>query len=295
MTSRQRLRSLLTGPDIVVAPGAYDGVTAMMVEGAGFPAVYMTGAGVSASHGLPDYGLLGMDEMAARVGLIAGAVGVPVIADADTGYGNELNVTRTVREYEAGGVAALHIEDQVSPKRCGHLAGKEVVARDEFIAKIRAAVAARRDHDLVIIARTDARAVTSMDDAVGRANAALEAGADLAFVEAAQSVEEAAAIPRLVRGPCLLNMVYGGLTPVFDVKQAQELGYRLTILPALVIGTVVARVAEALSELRETSKHPAIPGGIRPQDIFRHVGAEAWDALRGRFQAEIKQHPDAAQ
>ena len=294
MTSKTKLRTLLAGPDAVVAPGAFDGLTAMLVEEAGFPAVYMTGAGVSASYGLPDYGLLGLAEMAGRAGLLAGAVAIPVIADADTGYGNELNVTRTVREYEARGVAALHIEDQVSPKRCGHLAGKEVVSREEFVAKIRAAAAARRDPDTFLIARTDARAVIGLEEAVARANAALEAGADMAFVEAARTAEEAAAIPGQVRGPCLLNMVYGGLTPVFDVRDAKAMGYRLVIAPALVLGTVVSRVAAALAEMRANGLHPEIPGRPRPQDLFQHVGSARWDALRNAFEAGSQHERGAA-
>ncbi len=289
MDQRRQFRTLMQGSEIIVAPGAYDGGTAMMVQAAGFAAVYMTGAGVSSTYGMPDYGLLTMSEMVGRVGLMAGAVGIPLIADADTGFGNELNVTRTVIEYEARGVAALHIEDQVSPKRCGHLAGKELVSREEFLAKIRAAVAARRDPDLVIIARTDARAVSGMDEALARVNAALKAGADMAFVEAVRSVEEAAAVPRLVHGPCLLNMVGAGLTPVLDLRQAQQMGYRLGILPGVILGTMVARVMEALAELKATHKHPAVPGDLTPGDVFNLFGAKRWDALRTRFQEEFRE------
>lgn len=177
MSPTEQLRALLARPEIIVAPGAYDGLTARLIEAAGFQAVYMTGAGASASRGFPDYGLVSMSEMVEDAGILAGAVKVPVIADADTGYGNELNVTRTVREYEMRGVAGLHIEDQVAPKRCGHLDGKEVIPKDQFIAKIRAAVEARRDRNFVVIARTDARAVNGFDDAIDRARAALAAGA----------------------------------------------------------------------------------------------------------------------
>ena len=288
MNQRRQLRTLMQGGGIVVAPGAYDGATAMLVQAAGFAAVYMTGAGVSSTYGMPDYGLLTMTEMADRAGLMAGAAGIPLIADADTGYGNELNVTRTVLEYETRGVAALHIEDQVSPKRCGHLASKELVSREEYLAKIRAAVAARRDPDLVIIARTDARAVSGMDEAVARVNAALEAGADLAFVEAVRSAEEAAAVPKLVHGPCLLNIVIGGLTPEIDVRQAQQMGYCLAILPGVILGTMVARVMEALAELKATQKHPPVPGDLTPAAVFKLFGAERWDALRSRFQEDFK-------
>src|SRR5947199_568933 len=202
MTRAAKLRQLLK-QDMIVAPGAYDCISARTIEQAGFSAVYMTGAGTAATLGYPDYGLLSMSEMAENAGRLAAAVGVPVIADADTGYGNELNVTRTVREYERAGVAAIHLEDQEFPKRCGHLDDKRIVERGAFLAKIRAAVAARRDPDFMIIARTDARAVVGFDEAVSRANESLSAGADMAFVEAPQTVEEIAAIPERVNGPCL--------------------------------------------------------------------------------------------
>jgi 2-methylisocitrate lyase-like PEP mutase family enzyme len=288
-TSRERLRRLLKLDKIVIAPGAYDAGTAMLTAQAGFPAVYMSGAGVCATHGLPDYGLLTMTEMVATASRMAAAIDVPLISDADTGYGNELNVARTVQEYERAGVAAIHLEDQVSPKRCGHLAGKEVVSREEFLIKIRAAVGARRDPDFMIIARTDSRAVYDLDEAIARANAALDNGADAAFVEATQSVEEASRVPGLVHGPCLLNMVAGGLTPVFDVNQAQEMGYRLVILPAIVISTMVAAVNQAFDALNRTGKHPEIPGGLKPEDVFRQFGACTWDQLRERYREHAKQ------
>lgn len=277
---RQRLRAMLRDGEMIVAPGVYDGATAMMVEAAGYDAVYMTGAGVSSTFGLPDYGLLTLTEMAGQAGRIARAVSIPTIADADTGYGNELNVTRTIHEYEAAGVAALHIEDQLSPKRCGHLTGKEIVPREEFLIKIRAAIAARRDPDMLIIARTDARAIAGMDEAIWRANAALEAGADIAFVEAMASEDEAAAVPSLVKGPCLLNMVKGGVTPVFDLDQVRLMGFSMVIAPALVFGTIVGAALDALKTFRETGIHPNIPGGLTPADVFALFGAAKWDALR---------------
>ena len=214
MTQASKLRAALSEPGMVIAPGAYDGLTAMLVAQAGFAAVYMTGAGTSVSHGYPDFGLLTATEMVANAARMVRAVDVPVIADADTGYGNELNVVRTVRDYEQAGVAGIHIEDQVSPKRCGHLDDKEIVPREDWIAKIRAAADARRDPDFLIIARTDSRAVSGFEEAVGRANEAMSNGADIAFVEAPQTLEEITAVPRLVKGPCLLNVVWGGKTPV---------------------------------------------------------------------------------
>ena len=201
MRATTRLRTMLDAPGIIVAPGAYDGFSARLIEAAGFQAVYMTGAGTAASHlGQPDLGLATLTEMATHASHLASCVSIPLIADADTGYGNALNVVRTVREYEKAGVAGLHIEDQVAPKKCGHIAGKQVVEAKEFADKIRAAVEYKTDADFVIIARTDARAVTGLDDAIARANLYREAGADVIFFEAPQSLDEiqrrAAARPR---------------------------------------------------------------------------------------------------
>jgi 2-methylisocitrate lyase-like PEP mutase family enzyme len=187
MSQAKQLRSLLRQDGMTIAPGAYDCITATTIAQAGFPAVYMTGAGTAASHGYPDYGLLTMSEMVGNASRIANTVDLPVIADADTGYGNELNVVRTVREFERHGIAAIHIEDQVFPKKCGHLENKQIIPFDDYIAKMRAAADARRSADFVVIARTDARAVAGFDEAIMRANAALAAGADMAFVEAPQT------------------------------------------------------------------------------------------------------------
>ncbi|WP_317925090.1 isocitrate lyase/PEP mutase family protein [Cupriavidus sp. TA19] len=283
---RQTLRRVLAGNELLAAPGGYDGITARMIEQAGFDALYMTGAGVSASRGFPDFGLLTLTEMAQAAGVVAQSVSIPVIADADTGYGNELNVTRTIREYERAGVAGLHIEDQVAPKRCGHLDGKEIVSRKDFEAKIRAAVAARTDPDFVIIARTDARAVVGLDEAISRANAALRAGADMAFVEAAQSMEELAEIPRRVKGPCLLNIVRGGKTPDLSLDVAQQLGYKLAILPSLLIGSVVDACDRTLRGLQETRKPPVSANATPVAERFRRFGADEWNALRTRFRAD---------
>lgn len=282
MNAPQRLRELLKDGNLITAPGAYDGITARFVEQAGFGAVYMTGAGVAAAAGLPDYGLLTMTEMAAAVGVLARSVKIPVIADADTGYGNELNVTRTVREYEMRGVAALQIEDQVEPKRCGHLDGKEVVPADEFVAKIAAASAARTNPDLVVIARTDSRAVSTLDEAVTRVNRALSAGADIAFIEAPRTTEEIALIPKLVNGPCLLNLVPGGKTPDLSLDDVAGLGYRLVILPGLLFVSTMDACDATLATLRETGRAPATQGRVPIRERFRRVGADEWDALRFR-------------
>ena len=285
MTQASRLRRLLRQDGMVVAPGAYDCITARLIEQGGFAAVYMTGAGTAASLGYPDFGLVTMSEMVANARRIAGAVDVPVLADADTGYGNELNVFRTVREFERSGVSGIHIEDQQFPKKCGHLEGKEIVSREDYLAKIRAAVAARSNQDFTIIARTDARAVAGFEEAVARANAALAAGADMAFVEAPQTLEEVAAVPRLVDGHCLLNVVRGGKTPDLDLREAEAMGYKLAIVPGLLIQSVVGICDQMLADLRSTGRHPRPPKEITVSEMFRRFGADEWDALRECFGA----------
>ena len=280
MIGANLLRSHLRQGGMLVAPGAYDGITARTVAHAGFGAVYMTGAGVSAAHGYPDYGLLTLTEMAEAAGVLARSVNIPVIADGDTAYGNELNATRAVREYEMRGVAAIQIEDQVSPKRCGHLDDKAVIPSEEFAAKIAAAAAARRDADFVIIARTDARASAGLDDAVARVNAALDAGADVAFVEAPQTLDEMALIPRQARGPCLLNIVPGGKTPDITLKAAEEMGYRIAILPGLLLVAVLDTCDAALAQLRANGAAPPSATGPKLRERFRRLGADEWDGLR---------------
>jgi 2-methylisocitrate lyase-like PEP mutase family enzyme len=277
----RQLRDLLQREETIIAPGAYDCITARAIAHAGFRAIYMTGAGTAAAFGYPDYGLLTMLEMAGNAGRIAASVGVPVIADADTGYGNELNVVRTVREYEQRGVAAIHIEDQTFPKRCGHLEGKELIALEDYVAKIRAAASARRDKDFLIIARTDARAVAGFEESITRANAALEAGADIAFVEAPESLEEVAAVPKLVKGPCLLNVVWRGKTPEIGLAEAQAMGYKIAILPALLFTSVVGACDGMLQELQRTGRHPVPLADLTPQEAFRRFGAKEWDKVGG--------------
>lgn len=283
MPPTAKLRALLRSDQIVVAPGAYDGITAKLIAQAGFPVAYMTGAGTAASLGYPDFGLVTMTEMADNAGRIARASGLPVIADADTGYGNELNAYRTVQEYERRGVAGLHIEDQVFPKKCGHLDDKEVIPRDDFIAKIRAAVAARQDPDFMVIARTDSRAVAGFEEAVARSNLALEAGADMIFLEAPQTVDEIAAVPKLVRGPCMLNVVWGGKTPLVDMPDAQRMGYKLAILPGLLFKNVIGICDDVLGQLKETQRHPAPGNGLNVRQVFNRFGADEWDARRTQF------------
>jgi 2-methylisocitrate lyase-like PEP mutase family enzyme len=281
MGQAAKLRALLQGERMVVAPGAYDCITAVMIQRAGFEAVYMTGAGTSASLGYPDFGLITMSEMVANAGRIATAVDRPVIADADTGYGNELNVVRTVREYERAGVAAIHLEDQEFPKKCGHLDDKRITPREDWYAKIRAAASAKRSADFTIIARTDSRAVAGFDEAVARARGALAAGADMIFLEAPQTMEEVQAVPALVPGPCLLNMVRGGKTPAVTIDQAEAAGYKLAIVPGLLLGAVISGCQRALNDLRPSAEAGATGGS--PRDFFRLFGADEWDEYRTRF------------
>jgi 2-methylisocitrate lyase-like PEP mutase family enzyme len=281
-TPRQWFAQALAGGEMITAPGVYDGLMARLVAQAGFRAAYMTGAGTAISYGLPDYGLLTMTEMVANAARIAAAADVAVIADADTGFGNELNVTRAVREYERAGVAAIHIEDQGFPKKCGHLDDKEIVPRADYIAKIRAAIAARSDPDFKIIARTDARAPIGFEEAIARANAAMEAGADIAFVEAPQTLEELRAVPRLVNGPCLFNLVYGGKTPDIDLATAEEMGFRLAILPDVLWREIVMVCESVLGDIA-AGRLPDQKSGLTVRELFERAGAGEWDALRTRF------------
>ena len=248
-----RLRALLESGQTIVAPGAFDPLAARLVEEAGFPAVYMTGFGTSAALlGRPDVGLLTMTEMAGNAGRIAACVDIPVIADADTGYGNPLNVIRTVGAYEAAGAAAIHIEDQVAPTKCGHMDGKLVIPAEEMAAKIRAATEARGDPDFVIIARTDARAVEGFEQALARARRYLRAGADVLFIEALTSEAEAAEAARAFPGvPLLFNWAEGGKTPPVSLARLREMGYRIVIFP---IGTLLAAVAAMRRILREIAR-----------------------------------------
>lgn len=283
MSKRKTFRKLIEGEGMTVAPGAFDGISATLINQAGFPAVYMTGAGTSATLGYPDFGLLTMTEMVANASRINACIDVPLIADADTGYGNELNVVRMTQEFERVGVAAVHMEDQEFPKKCGHLDDKKVIPLDDYLAKVRAFVDARTDPDFLLIARTDARAVMGFDEAIARANAALDAGADMVFVEAPQTLEEVEAVPKLVKGPCLLNVVHRGKTPALDLREAEKMGYKLAIVPTLLVRSFIGLCDEILKELKETNKMPVPIGNMSPHDAFRRFGADEWDALRDKY------------
>lgn len=249
--SGARLRALLAGEAIVVAPGAYDALTARLVERAGFPAVYLSGAGVSYTHlARPDLGLVTMTEMLARATAITAAVGIPVIADGDTGFGNALSVQRTVRAYEAAGLAGIQLEDQTFPKRCGHLEGKEVISVQEMAGKVRAAVDARRDDDFVVIARTDALATHGLSEALERLRRYAEAGADVLFADGPTTLDELRAIPPALPRPAMANMVEGGRTPALSATALAELGFRLVIFPNSLVRLFARQGAALLEALR---------------------------------------------
>jgi len=259
-----RLRGLLDSGQTIVAPGAFGPLAARLVEEAGFAAVYMTGFGASAALlGRPDVGLLTMTEMADNAGRIAACVDIPVIADADTGYGNPLNVIRTVGAYEAAGVAGMHIEDQVAPKKCGHFEGKHVIEAREMAQKVKAAVDARADPDFVIIARTDARAVEGLDSALDRGRRYRDAGADALFIEALVSEAEIEAAARAFPDvPLLFNWVEGGKTPPVGLSRLTELGYRIVLFPLATLLASTAAMRRILGEIATAGTPAAVLGEL---------------------------------
>ncbi len=257
MRTTTRLRQMLKEPGIIVAPGAYDGFSARLIEAAGFRCVYMTGAGTAASHlGQPDLGLATLTEMANHAAHLASCVSLPVIADADTGYGNVLNVVRTVREYERAGVAGLHMEDQVAPKKCGHIAGKQIIPTQEFC---------------------------DLDDAIDRGNRAAEAGADVIFVEAPQTDDEIQRVAREVKAPLLANMVQGGRTPAVKVAELERIGFKIVIFPAVCMAAAVPAMERSLQQLKDTGTDWHDGPVLSPMDIFRRVGFDWWHAIEEKF------------
>jgi 2-methylisocitrate lyase-like PEP mutase family enzyme len=284
MTPRQMMRALIARRGYTMVPGAYDTLTARLVEQAGFAAVYLTGGGYSRANGYPDLGLLTLSENVRFIGLTVEAVGIPVIADADTGYGNAINVIRTVREYEKSGVAAFHIEDQVSPKKCGHYEGKEVISTLEMVGKIHAAVDTRQDTDLVVIARSDARAVEGLQAAIDRVNAYLEAGADVGFVEAPQDVEELRVVGRQVKGPALVNVFEGGKTPMLPASKLEAMGFRLGIYPSQTHRAAIRAAQRVLAALKENGDTSRIEGELATfQEREDAVGTDRWRALEEKY------------
>ena len=271
---------------MVLAPGCYDALGARLIEEAGFSAAYMTGFGSAASHlGRPDVGLMSLPEMVDNAHRIAEAVDIPVIADADTGYGNPINVIRTVREYEAAGVSAIHLEDQVMPKKCGHMEGKVVVPVGEMAAKVAAAVAARRSPDFLIIARTDARAVEGLDAALARARVYRDAGADMLFVEAPQSEAEIEAVARALPDvPLLFNYAEGGKTPAVSHAFLRDLGFKLVIFPLTVLLAATGAIRSALARVKaDGTPLDLVPSLTGFGEFLEFIGLPEIRELESRF------------
>lgn len=282
----RRLRTRLRSTELLVAPGVYDGLSARIAAAAGFEALYASGGAIARSAGIPDLGLLTLTEVLARLREIVDATTLPVIADADTGYGNALNVYRTVREFERLGVAALHLEDQVTPKKCGHYAGKQLVPTEEMLGKLRAAQEARRDPGLVLIARTDARAVEGLNGAIRRGNAYAAAGADLVFVEAPESEDELRAIARGVKAPLLVNMFQGGRTPLVAPAALAAMGYRVMIVPSDLQRAAIRALQEAAAAIRQTGTAAGLGlrlAGFDERDAV--VDLAAWQQREQRYAA----------
>jgi 2-methylisocitrate lyase-like PEP mutase family enzyme len=281
--ARQRLTELLDKHELIIAPGVFDGISAQLTKRTGHVAAYMTGAGVAASgFGLPDVGLVTATAMADRARMIVGALGdIPLIADADTGYGAPMNVVRTMRSYDAAGVAAIQLEDQVFPKRCGHLPNKQVVDAAVFEQTLAAALDARSDDGLLVVARTDARAPLGLDAAIERANRYAQAGADVIFVEAPQDTGEIERIARDVDAPLLINLVLGGMTPLESASRLQELGYAIAIHPANLLVQATFGMLKSLCELNGTDG--AAHMGTTPADFFNLVGMAEWLALDDKY------------
>lgn len=282
---RAALRARLAAGGLIVAPGVFDGISASLVSRMGFAAGYMTGAGVAASgFGLPDIGLVTQTEMAERARMLVRCLdGIPLIADADTGYGAALNVVRTVREYQAAGVAAIQLEDQAFPKKCGHLPDKELIGADEFVAKLTVALEARTDPGLVVIARTDARGPLGLDAAIGRARRYAAAGADVIFVEAPRDSAEIERIAAEVPAPLLINLVVGGLTPIESRARLAELGYAIAIYPTQPLIGAAAAMLTGLGELAGTDVTGLLPG--TPAELFSLVGLAEWSQAGERYRA----------
>lgn len=283
---REDLREAISQPKLLIAPGVWDGLSARVAQAAGFGAVYVSGGSVARSAGAPDLGLLTMSEMLARIREVVDSVDCPVIADADTGYGGMLNVARTVREYERIGVAALHLEDQAIPKRCGQYDDKALVGPSTMVARIQAALDARSDPALVIIARSDARAAEGLEAAIARGRRYAEAGADMLFIEAPQSEHEVAAIADSLDARLVLNMSPGGASPRITAARAEELGYALMIVPSdLQRAAIFAMERAAAILLRDGSTDGFADHMVSPAERDRVVGLESYLALEKRYGA----------
>lgn len=285
MNTKQRLKQLVEARNGLIVPGAFNALSARVVADLGFQAIYVTGAGVTNMwFGMPDQGFMGLHEIAEHTARIRDAVDVPLIVDADTGFGNALNVVHTVRTLERAGADCIQLEDQVAPKRCGHFAGKEVISTEEAVGKIKAAADARRDAGFLIMARTDAAATHGFEAAVERAQKFAEAGADILFVEAVTRAEEVRALPRRLDKPQLMNMVIGGKTPIFNAGQLGELGYGIVLYANAALQGAVAGMQKALTVLRDEKEVQESSGLVTPfAERQRLVGKPAWDALEQRY------------
>ena len=286
MSPTQRLRELLGQPNLEIMPGCYDGLSAKLVAAAGYRVMFMSGFSVSAGRlGLPDTGLISFTEMLDSLRNCCSAAGkVPLIGDGDTGYGNALNVQRTVTEYARAGAAGIMIEDQVSPKKCGHTRGKQVISREEARIKIRAAVEARADADILIMARTDARAVHSFDEALARCHDFEKEGADIIFLEAPESEDEMRRFCAAMKKPCMANLLPSGKTPMLPPAQLQNIGYKLAVYPILLMTSAIAAMQAALTALRPGATTPQ-PPSISFTDLQKVVGfPDYWDR-ETRYQA----------
>lgn len=280
----RQLKALFERRSAVIVPGAPNALTARMIADAGFEAVYVTGAGVTnAFLGVPDLGLITLSELADNVSAMRDVVGVPIVADADTGFGNAVNLTRTVKVLERAGANGMQIEDQVFPKKCGHFAGKQVIAADEAVQKIRAAADARSDQDFVIVARTDARSVLGFEAAMDRAQAFIEAGADVTFVEAPESIEEIAAIAKLP-APQVINMVFGGKTPIVEQAELARLGYGIVVYANAPLQAAMLATKQVLAHLRAHGSTSGFEDQLLPFDERQAVvGKAAYDAIEQRY------------
>ena len=289
MRTTTKFRQLLQQPGIIQAPGAYDCLTAKLIQQAGFPAVYMTGAGTSVAQlGYADLGLATMSDMISNAGSIADILDVPLIADADTGYGGILNVRRTIRQYERAGVAAIHIEDQEMPKRCGHLDDKKVVSTEDMVQKIRAAVDARTDDAFTIIVRTDSIAVTGWEDAMNRCEEYIKAGADALFVEALRTPEEVEQVARNISVPLLYNFVESGKSPLLSASELEKFGFKIVIYPGSALLSVTHVVQKVMAQLKETGTTAHIMDNmVTLEACFEAVGLSSLLAEDARFASTV--------
>ena len=284
-TTQQQLRALIAQRRGVIVPGAFNAMSARLVADMGFEAIYVTGAGVTNMwFGLPDQGFMGLTDIADHTARIRDAVEVPLIVDADTGFGNALNTYHAVRTLERAGADCIQLEDQVSPKRCGHFNGKEVIEASEMIGKIKAACDARRNSDTIIMARTDAAAIHGFDAAVERAQQYAEAGADLLFVEAVTSAEHIAALPQRLKTPQLMNMVIGGKTPITSTEELAKMGYGIVLYANAALQGAVMGMQKTLTTLRDAKEVREDSGLVTPfAERQRLVGKGEWDALEKRY------------